>query len=137
MQIKSATHGPEIEGALSVDEEVFGSAKRGAYITKVAEKGGLGVALHDGEVVAFSCLDNSYFFERPFVSLLIIRAQWRRQGVGKRLLEFCRSHADGELWTSTNRSNGPMRALLKSCAWHYCGELDGLDPGDPELFFKK
>jgi hypothetical protein len=39
------------------------------------------------------------------------------------------------VFTSTNRSNDAMRALLRTEGWSSSGELDGLDPGDPELVF--
>jgi hypothetical protein len=29
-----------------------------------------------------------------------------------------------------------MRGLLSQLDWDYCGQLDGLDVGDPELFYK-
>ena len=41
-----------------------------------------------------------------------------------------------EIWTSTNRSNLAMRALLAKLEWKFCGDLNGLDEGDPEMFFK-
>ena len=43
----------------------------------------------------------------------------------------------GELWTSTNQSNRPMRRLLSSRGYRQAGKITGLDHGDPELFFVK
>jgi hypothetical protein len=40
-----------------------------------------------------------------------------------------------KLFTSTNRSNLPMQALLAKLGFVQCGEVNELDPGDPELFF--
>ena len=137
MQIRHALTAQEIEGAASIDEGVIGSRRRREYIASIAERGGLSVAVEDGQVVAFCCLDDRYFFEKKFVSLLVVRPESRRCGLGRGLLEFCGSEEGSELWTSTNRSNAAMQALLKSSAWHYCGELQGLDADDPELFFKK
>ncbi len=39
------------------------------------------------------------------------------------------------VWTSTNESNAPMRALLGSAGFVESGRVDNLDPGDPELIF--
>jgi hypothetical protein len=39
------------------------------------------------------------------------------------------------VFTSTNRSNTPMRTLLDRDGWSFSGELSGLDDGDPELVF--
>jgi hypothetical protein len=33
-------------------------------------------------------------------------------------------------------SNTPICGLLSQLDWDYCGQLDGLDIGDPELFYK-
>jgi hypothetical protein len=41
------------------------------------------------------------------------------------------------LWTSTNESNAPMRALLAAHGYIPSGAVEGLDEGDPELFFRK
>ncbi len=114
----------------------MGSDDRAAYITLIAEQGGLSVAMLKGEVKAFSCLDHHYFFEKPFLSLLIVAPDVRRLGLGAALL----SHGTEEfpeVWTSTNRSNAPMRALLEKDGWEFCGEVTGLDEGDPERFYKK
>ena len=87
------------------------------------------------EVQAFCCLDHNYFFEKPFISLLIVSPYARRLGLGAGLLSH-NSRTFAEVWTSTNRSNSVMQKLLKKAGWCYCGEISGLDEGDPELFFK-
>ena len=114
---------------------VIGSEDRSEYISSVAARGGLSVATQQNEIRAFCCLDHQYFFEKPFISLLIVDPRARRCGLGFSLLSF-NSQGWQEVWTSTNRSNAAMRALLEKSGWRYCGELDGLDTGDPEQFFK-
>ena len=39
------------------------------------------------------------------------------------------------MFTSTNKSNAPMQALLESEAWSLSGRLVGLDEGEPELVY--
>ncbi len=89
----------------------------------------------NNEVKAFCCLDHRYFFEKPFISLLIVAADVRRQGLGVGLLLYNSSRFP-QVWTSSNRSNTAMRELLTKAGWCFCGELSGLDEGDPEQFFK-
>lgn len=76
------------------------------------------------------------FFDRAFVDRLAVRPQSRRRGHGLALVRaaigLCESAA---LFTSTNRSNLPMQALLRKLGFSPCGEVDQLDPGDPECFF--
>jgi hypothetical protein len=40
-----------------------------------------------------------------------------------------------QVFSSTNRSNAPMRDLLAKAGWQFSGELVGLDPDDPELIY--
>lgn len=132
---RRATDQAGIDRAIALDEIVTGSKNRSEYITSVAARGGLSVATYQNEIRAFCCLDHQYFFEKPFISLLIVDPSARRCGLGFSLLSF-NSQGMQEVWTSTNRSNAAMRALLEKSGWRYCGELDGLDIGDPEQFFK-
>ena len=135
LEIKTASRQSEIARAAAIDEAVVGSRKRADYIQSVAARGGLSVAILQDEVEAFCCLDQTYFFEKPFISLLIVDPGMRRRGLGSSLLSH-NGRQFSEVWTSTNRSNSAMRAVLDEMGWRYCGELDGLDEGDPEQFFK-
>ncbi len=135
LEIRKATTSDEIARAVAMDEAHLGSNKRADYIKARAENGGLRVAVLRDEVLAFCCLDNGYFFEKPFISLLIVSVDARRRGLGAGLLSHV-SSASTEVWTSTNRSNAAMRKLLDKAGWRYCGELRGLDEGDPERFYK-
>lgn len=129
MEIRPAIDPADIAAAVALDPA------RADYITQVAQKRGLSVACLDGQVAAFACLDHAYFFEKPFVSLLMVADQARRKGLGRALLTSA-AGAYPEVWTSTNTSNAPMRALLDALGWHYCGTVEGLDAGDPERFYK-
>ena len=135
LEIRNATTPDEIARAVTIDEALLGSNDRADYITSVAESGGLSVAALRGEVQAFCCLDHGYFFGKPFISLLVVSPDARRLGLGAGLLSH-RSSAYPEVWTSTNQSNSAMRKLLDKTGWRYCGELNGLDEGDPERFYK-
>ncbi len=79
------------------------------------------------------------FLQRPFVEVLYVAKEERRRGHGLCLLarmeKLCMRY--GEVWTSTNRSNQPMRQLLKKRGFLRQGEVDGLDQGDPEVFYSK
>jgi ribosomal protein S18 acetylase RimI-like enzyme len=77
-----------------------------------------------------------HFFERDFVDLLEVAPAARRSGVGTSLMNEAIARAGTpQLFTSTNRSNLSMQGLLNQSGWHFSGELEGLDPGDPELVF--
>ena len=135
MEIRKAITPDDIARAVAIDEALLGSHDRADYITSVAEKGGLCVAALRGDVQAFCCLDHDYFFGKPFISLLIVSPDSRRLGLGAGLLSHNAS-AYPEVWTSTNQSNTAMRKLLDKAGWRYRGELNGLDEGDPERFYR-
>lgn len=135
MTIRYADCPRDIASAAAIDEAVAGSSGRAAYIRAVAEREGLFVAAEGDDIRAFCCLDHLYFFGKPFMSLLVVAPEARRLGFGSALL----GHAAGlhtETWTSTNRSNTPMRGLLDAAGWRFCGEIRGLDAGDPERFYR-
>ena len=87
-------------------------------------------------IVGFVVTVPGQFFGRDFVALLIVHPDHRRRGIGTALLDAAVSGAGtSRVFTSTNVSNKPMKALLSSTGWAYSGTVDGLDPGDPEEFY--
>lgn len=79
------------------------------------------------------------FLQRPFVEMLYVSEAERRKGYGELLLDIMESRSlrRGEIWTSTNRSNHPMRTLLRKHEFRLVGRVTGLDRGDAELFYRK
>lgn len=67
-----------------------------------------------------------------------VAEKYRHCGIGFALLNhlfaICKTQ---KLFTSTNKSNEPMQKLLGKSGFSFCGEIDALDEGDPELFFVK
>ena len=93
------------------------------------------VALLDG-VVAGYVVSSYGFFHQRFIELVMVASAYRRQGVGRALIQHILELAPNEkLWTSTNESNAPMRELLAHAGFIPSGRVDNLDPGDPELIF--
>ncbi|MEQ8739410.1 MAG: GNAT family N-acetyltransferase [Hoeflea sp. D1-CHI-28] len=136
MQVRTGQTEEEITAAIRIDASLSSTHTRVPYIAAVAKRGGLRLVEYHSRIVGFCCLDDRYFFEKVFISLLIVDAGARRRGVGRELLEAA-AVEHPEIWTSTNRSNMAMRGLLRKTGWTFCGELAGLDAGDPEMFYKK
>ena len=92
-----------------------------------------------GTIVKGYAILTRSFFQRPFIEMLYVANDERRRGHGEcllsRLEKACVRY--GEVWTSTNRSNQPMRLLLKERGFLRQGEVTGLDKGDPEVFYSK
>lgn len=89
----------------------------------------------DGRAIGYAIVSRR-FFSRPFLELLAVDPQFRREGVGKGLVNaFATAFEDPTAFTSTNRSNTAMQALLAKAGFEPSGVIDNLDPGDPELVF--
>jgi len=86
-------------------------------------------------IVGYVVVDHS-FFERGFVQSLFVVEAARRSGVGSSLIATAVERARStRVFTSTNLSNSTMRALLAKAGWTSAGMVDGLDDGDPEIFY--
>ena len=89
-----------------------------------------------GEIVGYAAM--GMFFEYDFLGLLFVRPQSRRKGVGTALIGAVEARSrTPKLFTSTNQSNTAMQALCDSLGFEACGMVEGLDEGDPELFYLK
>lgn len=92
-------------------------------------------AAKDGGIVGYVVADRS-FFELTFVHFLFVCEQVRRRGIARQLLQaVVHGSPTIRVFVSTNLSNAPMHALLMADKWRPAGMLDGLDPGDPEVFY--
>ena len=95
------------------------------------------VAERAARVIGYGVL-STHFFGRDFIELVFIVEDARRTGAGSAILGAIEKAVRGDrLFTSTNESNTPMRALLAKQGYVESGRVDNLDDGDPELVFVK
>jgi GNAT superfamily N-acetyltransferase len=88
-------------------------------------------------LAGYAALEYS-FYDNGFVAALYVHPGRRRQGIGTRLMQHLESACETEkLFTSTNRSNLAMQGLLSKLGYQPSGEIENLDPGDPELIYFK
>lgn len=136
LQIRLATPA-DLAAAREMDPAVATSAHRREWLASAftGEKGRVArIVLVDGEPAAFAVMGE--FFSNPFLDLIVVAERFRRKGLASALMgELERAYADRKLFVSTNVSNAPMRALLTARGYLFAGQVDHLDPGDPELFY--
>lgn len=126
----------DIDGILRTDHrDARAGNGRADFLRHCVELGECLVYVDHGVVGGFVVVKPAHFFGRDFIELLIVDPARRRCGIGRNLLRAALAAGTGQVFTSTNTSNQPMRALLQTEGWSFSGELDGLDEGDPELLF--
>ena len=119
------------------DPALAGSERRARVARELIALGESWIAEVGGKAAGYA-LASRRFFDRPFVDLLVVDPTFRRRGLGEALMTRCEAaHSDDRIFTSTNASNAPMRALLAKAGYEPSGEIHNLDPGDPELVFVK
>jgi ribosomal protein S18 acetylase RimI-like enzyme len=78
------------------------------------------------------------FFGHTFLAYLAVQPQYRRNSLAGMLLETTQNRAvTDRVFSSTNASNAAMQAVFDRYGWRRCGQIDELDPGDPELVYVK
>jgi len=95
------------------------------------------IILADNREVGFVIFDYR-FFDQGWIELIIIGEEHRGKGIaGKTFDLICKKCRCSKVFTSTNSSNIQMQKALNKANFSFAGKLNGLDEGDPELFYYK
>ncbi len=134
MQSISVAQVNDLDSVLSCHKKPYHTDLR-QWLRSRIEAGNCHIVQQEKETVGYIVIEYS-FFDFGFISMLCTAPGCRRQGIASLLIQhaekLCRTE---KIFTSTNRSNQPMRALLGKLGYSYSGEVDNLDKGDPEQFF--
>ncbi len=118
---------------LDKDEHV--RLSREEKITKAIVDDECFIILQNDREIGFVIFDYR-FFDQGWIELLIIDEEYRGKGIGGKTLEFiCEQCRTNKVFTSTNSSNTQMQRALTKAGFSFSGKLNGLDDGDPELFY--
>ncbi len=127
----------DLDQIATFDQVLQTDAGRRTYLERVIAARACFVAVDGGRVSGYAVFEHS-FFEQGWVALLYVASGQRRQGIGRRLMEYAASLCTTpKLFTSTNLSNHPMQALLARLGYRLSGVIHDLDEGDPELIYVK
>ncbi len=95
------------------------------------------IILANNKTVGFVIFDYR-FFDQGWIELIIINEGHRGKGIGGQTLDLiCKQSKANKVFTSTNSSNIQMQQALTKAGFSFAGKLNGLDDGDPELFYYK
>lgn len=128
-------HAGDLPALIDIDSVVAHDRRRVELLQHWVAARSCHLLLLDRHVVAYGVLHH-HFFDSGFIEMLMVGAHVRRRGLGEALLQHLVSRCERpRLFTSTNRSNQPMHALLARNGFIASGQIDNLDPGDPEQVF--
>jgi len=127
----------DIEALVALDPLSRTDEKRTPFIQHAVHAGTCYLVEWDSLIVGYGVFDYS-FFEYGFVEMLYCDPEFRRKGLGSKLMNYFEYLCTTEkLFTSTNQSNQPMQLLLAKIGFQPSGVIDNLDEGDPELIYVK
>jgi GNAT superfamily N-acetyltransferase len=135
LSIKLASLG-EVDEICSIDLTPGESGERRDFIREAVAANHCYIAVED-HILGYAVLEYT-FYAFGFVSLLYVRQDRRRGGVGSALMEYLEGQCRTDrLFTSTNLTNLPMQSLLARLGYKLSGVIHDLDEGDPELVYIK
>ena len=111
--------------------------KRGEKIAKAILGEECFIILANNSAVGFILFDYR-FFDQGWIELIIVEENYRGQGIGGQAMDLiCKQSKTKKVFTSTNSSNTQMQKALSKAGFSFAGRINGLDEGDPELFYFK
>ena len=121
----------------SLDKVEHIKLKREEKITKAILDRQCFIILADDRAVGFVIFDYR-FFDQGWIELIILGEKYRGKGIGGQAIDLiCKQCKANKVFTSTNNSNTQMQKALSKVGFSFAGEINGLDEGDPELFYYK
>jgi len=111
--------------------------KREEKITKAILAEECFFILANNKAVGFVIFDYR-FFDLGWIELIVLEEKYRGKGIGGQAMSLlCEQSKTNKVFTSTNTSNTRMQKALYKVGFSFAGKIDGLDEGDPELFYFK
>ena len=120
-----------------LDKDEHNKLNREEKITKAISNQECFIILADKLEVGFVIFDYR-FFDQGWIELIIIDEEYRGKGISGKVFDLiCEQCKTNKVFTSTNSSNTRMQSALAKANFSLAGEINGLDDGDPELFYYK
>ncbi|NBM55869.1 GNAT family N-acetyltransferase [Proteus vulgaris] len=134
MKIISATH-HHLSALIELDTYAQQDASRIEEIKAWLDSQAVYLLEVDAQIVGYGVIHH-YFFNQPFIELVMIDKKYRQKGYGKCLITYFQENTQGDkLFTSTNKSNHSMRNMLIKLGFIESGCIENLDENDPEIIY--
>lgn len=126
----------DVEWILALDPLAKTDVGRSAEISEAVSRGECIVAVERDRVVGYA-ISRTDFFGCGFVWLLVVAVDRRREGVAEQWMATIERTNPTE--NSSHQPIGPTQqcALLEKRGYAEVGAIEGLDEGDPEVFYMK
>jgi GNAT superfamily N-acetyltransferase len=136
MEIR-APRASDLDAVMALAGHVLGSERAGPFIRSHVERHHLLVAEEDGEVAGVLAYRTDWF-QCTFVSLVSVRADFRKRGVARALYAAVEEMSPSpRLFSSTEETNGAAIQMHTALGFAPSGHIDNLPQGYRELFFYK
>ena len=111
-----------------------------AVVRRKAEHNEFVVAVSNSKVLGFLQLE--YLWSKvPYIALIRVFAEYRRMGLGKRMLgfleEFLRNSGQHALYSSSQADEPEPQDWHRHVGFKECGSIRGINDGIDEIFFCK
>ena len=127
----------DLTAVMALAAEVIGPERAGPFVRSHAERHHLMVAEESGEVVGVLAYRTDWF-QCTFVSLVAVRASFRRKGAARALFGMVEAISPGpRLFSSTEETNAAAIRLHTALGFTPSGYIDNLPQGYRELLFYK
>ncbi len=98
------------------------------------------VAEANGQRVGFLELDYLWSLV-PYIAMIMVLEEHRKQGVGRKLLEFAENYlvkrAHKLIYSSSQENEPAPQEWHRHVGFEVCGKIDGINDGVAEIFFCK
>jgi ribosomal protein S18 acetylase RimI-like enzyme len=100
-------------------------------------RGELFVWIENEGVVGYISYSSNLFYNRPYISLVCVKENHRRRGIGRRLMQRVLDLYEGlDVWVSTEELNDAAIGLFTTLGFKRMGTISGLNRDDAnEVYF--
>jgi len=127
----------DVAACIDLAEVVIGARRSGPFVQAAVDYQQLLVARFNGEIVGTLAYRTDWF-NCTLVTLVSVRADWRRRGVARSLYQALEEQSPSpRLFSSAEETNVAAIQMHRTLGFVFSGYVDNLPQGYRELLFYK